>query len=237
MKGQDPDPQRMPSAWVLTARSSGGATMAGAVPWTTPMTRFFLIRHAANDVSGHAFAGRMAGVRLNEVGRRQAQALAARFAGAAVAAVCSSPLERAVETAEPIATVLGLAASTREELLEMEFGEWTGRRFDALDGDAGFRRFNTLRSCAGAPGGESMLQVQARMVQALEALRVEYAGQAVVVVGHGDPIRAALAHYLGMSLDLMLRLVVDVASVSVVEVDEYSVRVLSINDTGRASFA
>lgn len=201
------------------------------------MTRFFLIRHAANDVSGQAFAGRMAGVRLNDAGRRQADRLAERFAGARVAAVCSSPLERAMETAEPIATVLGLAPRTREEFLEMEFGDWTGRRFDALDGDAGFRRFNTLRSCSGAPGGELMLQVQARMVQGLESLRIEHAGQTVIVVGHGDPIRAALAHYLGMPLDLMLRLTVDVASVSVVEVDEASVRVLAINDTGRASFA
>jgi len=201
------------------------------------MTRLFLIRHAANDVSSHAFAGRMPGVRLNGTGRRQAQALAERFAGAEVAAVCSSPLERAVETAEPIATVLGRAVSTREEFLEMEFGGWTGQRFEALEGDAGFHRFNTLRSCSGAPGGELMLQVQARMVQGLEALRTRHADQAVVVVGHGDPIRAALAHYLGMPLDLMLRLVVDVASVSIVEVDGASVRVLAINDTCRTSLA
>lgn len=201
------------------------------------MTRFFLIRHADNDTSGRALAGRMAGVRLNGAGRRQARALAERFTGARVAAVFSSPLERAVETAEPVATVLGLPVSTREDFHEIEFGEWTGRAFEALADDVHFRRFNALRSCAGAKGGEFMLQAQARMVFGLEKLRLEYPEQSVVVVGHCDLIRAALAHCAGMPLDLMQRLTVDMASVSIVELDECAVRIVAVNDTGRGGFA
>ncbi|MCE7032272.1 histidine phosphatase family protein [Lysobacter sp. GX 14042] len=200
------------------------------------MTRFFLIRHAANDVSGHSFAGRSPGIDLNEAGRAQAAALASRFAGVPVAAVCSSPLERAVQTATPIATVLGMRTSTREEFLELDTGDWTGRRFDSLDGDPHFRRFNALRSCSGAPGGELMVQAQARVVAGLEALRCQYPGQTVVVVSHGDMIRAALAHCLGMPLELMLRLVVDMGSVSIVEVGDDAVQVLAVNDTGRGRF-
>lgn len=201
------------------------------------MTRFFLIRHAANDTSGRAFAGRRAGVRLNQTGRRQAQALAARFVGATVAAVLSSPLERAVETAEPIAAVLGLPVGTREDFQEIDFGDWTGRGFDTLADDPHFHRFNTMRSCAGATGGEFMLQAQARMVLGLEQLRLEYPDQSLILVSHCDLIRAALAHYAGMSLDLMQRLTVDMASVSIVELDECAVRIVAINDTARDGFA
>lgn len=200
------------------------------------MTRFFLIRHAANDTSGRAFAGRMPGVHLNDAGRLQAQALAGRFDGASVAAVLSSPLERALETAGPIAKVLGRAVATREEFHELEFGAWTGQAFDALADDAGFHRFNALRSCAGAAGGEFMLQAQARIVLGLDALRTEFPDQSVVVVTHGDLIRAALAHYAGIHLDLMQRLTVDMASVSIVELDECEVRIVAINDTGRERF-
>jgi len=198
------------------------------------MTRFFLIRHAANDTSGHSFAGRMPGVHLNEEGHAQAEALAARFAGMDIAAVASSPLERALETAAPIATVLGLRASSREEFLELDCGDWTGRGFDTLADDPGFRRFNRLRSCSGPPGGETMLQAQARFIAGLESLRRDHPDAAVVVVSHGDMIRAALAHCLGMPLDVMLRLEVSMGSVSIVEIGEDWIRVLAINDTGGA---
>lgn len=208
-------------------------TMHGAARDDVPMTRFFLIRHAANDHSSHAFAGRTPGIHLNAVGQEQALGLASRFSGVPVAAVYSSPLERAMQTAGSIATLLRVGVNTREEFLELDTGSWTGRRFDTLEGDPGFQRFNSLRSCSGAPGGELMVQAQARVVAGLESLRREHPRQALVVVSHGDMIRAALAHCLGMPLDLMLRLEVEMGSVSTVEIGEEAVRVLGINDTGR----
>ena len=200
------------------------------------MTRFLLIRHATIEASGKSLAGRLAGVHPTGHGRDQARALAQRFTGASIAAVYSSPLERAVDTATPIATLLGLPVVTREDFLEIDFGRWTGRTFDDLDTDPGFGRFNTMRSCAPVPGGEFMLQAQTRMVLGLEALRAAHEGQPVVVVAHGDLIRAALAHYAGVPLDLMRRLTVDLASVSIVELEECAVRIVAINDTGRARF-
>ena len=199
------------------------------------MTRFVLIRHAAIDLSGHALAGRMAGVHLNAEGRRQAQALAERFAASSVAAVYSSPLERAVETAEPIAKLLGLEVVTREDFLEIEFGEWTSRAFADLAADPLFQRFNSLRSCAAVPGGERMLQAQARMIGGLEAVRARHPHEAVAVVSHGDLIKAAIAYYAGIPLDLFQRIEISLASASIVEIDDAAIRILAVNDTGGAT--
>lgn len=196
------------------------------------MTRFLLIRHAMVDAVGRRLAGRAAGVVLNEEGRSQARALAERLAGLPIAAVYSSPLERAVQTAEPIATLRGLRVETREELHELQFGEWTGRGFEELAGDARFRRFNSFRSCAPVPGGEFMLQAQARMVVGLDALRARHARETIVVVSHGDLIKAAVAWYAGVPLDLFQRIEVAPASVSVVELGEDGVRIVAVNHAG-----
>lgn len=196
------------------------------------MTRFLLIRHAMTAASGNRLVGRRAGVHLNEQGRMQAQTLAERFAGGSADAVYSSPLERAVETAEPIAKLLGLEVITCEDFLEIEFGEWTSRAYDDIADEALFQRFNTFRSCAPVPAGEFMLQAQVRIVLGLEKLRVRHPHATVAVVSHGDLIKAAVAHYAGIPLDLFQRLEISLASASIVELDADTVRILAVNDTG-----
>ena len=196
------------------------------------MTRFLLVRHAAIDAHGRSLPGRSPGVHLNALGRQQAQALAQRLSGLPVAALYSSPLERAVETAEPIATLLGLQTATSEDFLELAFGDWTGRDIDDLAGQPAFRRFNEFRSCATIPGGESMLQAQARMVAGLERLRARHEQGSVVVVSHGDMIKGAIAHYAAIPLDLFQRIEISPASTSVVDLDDATVRILAVNDTG-----
>lgn len=196
------------------------------------MTRFLLIRHAMVDATGTRLAGRMAGVHLNAQGRTQAQALARRLAGSPIAAVYSSPLERAVETAEPIASLLGLEVALREDFLEIEFGDWTDRPLADIAGEPRFQRFNSFRSCTPVPGGEFMLQAQARMVVGLDALRARHPRESVVVVSHGDMIKAAVAHYAGIPLDLFQRIEISPASMSVAEIGEDAVRILAVNDTG-----
>lgn len=196
------------------------------------MTRFVLVRHALVDASGARLAGRAAGVHLNGQGRLQAQALAARLAGSPIAAVYSSPLERTVETAGAIASLLGLEVVPREDFLEIEFGEWTDRALDDVAAQPRFRRFNSFRSCTPVPGGEYMLQAQARMVVGLDALRARHPRESVVVVSHGDMIKAAVAHYAGIPLDLFQRIEISHASMSVVEIDDDGVRILAVNDTG-----
>lgn len=195
------------------------------------MTRLLLVRHANTDANGKRLAGRSEGIALNEEGRVQAQWLAARLAVLPVSAIYSSPLQRAMETAEAIATLVGRDVEPREEFLEIEFGEWTGLDFNALSRDARFERFNRFRSSADVPGGESMLQVQARMIDGLSRVRARHRHDRVVVVSHGDLIRAAIAYYAGIPLDLMQRIEVSTGSLSEIELDDDHVRIVRINET------
>ena len=196
------------------------------------MTRFLLIRHAANDTLGKSFAGRSVGVSLNDAGRAQADRLAARLSGSRIAAVYTSPLERAIETAVPFAGSLGLEPVVLDDLSEINCGDWTGREFSELQQEKAFERFNTFRSGTRIPGGELMLEAQVRMVTSLEKLAVKHPNDNVAVVGHADPIKAALAYYAGIPLDLVRRIEISTASVSVLELTEDDARVLLMNCTG-----
>jgi broad specificity phosphatase PhoE len=118
------------------------------------------------------------------------------------------------------------------DLGEFRVGEWEGRGFDELERDENWRRFNVFRSAVRPPGGETMLEVQNRMMSALECFGRLHPNQRVAVVSHADPLRSVLAHFLGVSLDLALRLEISPASVSVVEWNDWAPRVLCVNETG-----
>lgn len=195
------------------------------------MTTFLLIRHGETDATGRYLSGWLPGSHLNQRGREQARSLDELLAAAPIQAVYSSPLERAIETAEPLAARRGLDVRVETDLGEMCFGQWEGMTFAALDGQDEWRRFNVYRSGVRAPGGELMSEAQLRMVRRMERLRMQHRGQCVALVSHGDPLRAALAHYLGISLDHLLRFEIDPASVSVVEASDWNVRVLCMNRT------
>jgi len=178
------------------------------------MTMFHLVRHGAHGPLGSVLAGRMPDVALGDAGRAQAAALARRFSAEAIAAVISSPVQRAVETAAPVAAVLGVPVQADPGFEEIDFGRWTGAAFADLDGSAEWDAWNAARGLAPTPGGETMLAAQARAVAALGALRGRYGDAAVVVVSHADIIKAILAHALGMPLDLIHRLDIAPASTS-----------------------
>jgi len=197
-------------------------------------TTLLLVRHAATTMVGRVLAGRMPWVPLSPHGRQQAERLAEYLTPFAAIAVYASPLERAQGTADPIARRFGLPIQTDDGLHEIDYGDWTGQNLDDLARLERWRHFNTFRSGTRIPNGESMLEAQSRIVAALDRLAGKHAGKAVVVVSHADMIRAALAHWLGMPLDLMLRLEVDPASVSVVDVEPWGPRVRRLNDTGAA---
>ncbi|GGF02687.1 histidine phosphatase family protein [Hymenobacter cavernae] len=196
------------------------------------MTRFLLIRHATTDSVGKRLSGRTPGVSLNEEGRTQAQYLAQRLASLPVNALYSSPLERAMQTAEPISKALGLETIICEEVLEMDFGQWTNCSFKELENDPVFQRFNTFRSNTRIPGGELMLDAQARIVRGLEKLGAQHPNQTVAVVSHADLIKAAVAYYAGIHLDMFQRLEISAASVSVLELYDETARLLLLNHTG-----
>ncbi|HET8547286.1 MAG TPA: histidine phosphatase family protein [Bryobacteraceae bacterium] len=195
-------------------------------------TTFLLIRHADNDHVGRAFAGRMPGVHLNDVGRAQAAALADRLEHAGIRAIYSSPLERATETIQPLAERLQLPVITRERLLEVAAGEWTGAAFASLDRDPQWRRFNSFRSSTRVAGGELMTEVQTRITIEMEELRVSHPDETVALVSHADVIRFTVAHYAGIPIDLAHRLEVRPASVSIIALDDDGATIVRLNDDG-----
>jgi broad specificity phosphatase PhoE len=195
------------------------------------MTRVYLVRHGATDFLGRAIVGRKPGVALNGSGRAQAQRLGQRFRNEEITAICCSPLDRARETARPIADQLGLDIKIAAELNEIDFGEWTGLSLDELAQRPDWRRWNRSRSNSRPPGGETMLEVQARVVGYIEKLGGALRNAAYVLVGHADPIKSALLYFLGTAIDFMQRLEISPASISAVEVGEHEPRLLFINET------
>jgi probable phosphomutase (TIGR03848 family) len=195
-------------------------------------TTFLLIRHGDNDYVGRAFAGRLPGVHLNETGRAQAVALAARLERAGISAIYSSPLERATETIAPLAERLGLRVTSRERLIEIATGDWTGAVFAELDPDRLWRRFTAFRSSTQVPAGELMTEVQTRMTLEMEELRVRHPAETVALVSHADVIRFTVAHYAGIPIDLAHRLDIRPVSVSIVALDEHGATIVRLNDDG-----
>lgn len=201
---------------------------------SNPVT-VLLVRHGMCDPVGHYFAGRAPGVPLNARGRDEAARVAERLASVPIAAIYSSPIQRARETAEAIAERAGVQVQVDDAFTEIDVGEWTGRTFQEL-GAAPYAsewgRFNTFRSGTRAGGGELMLDAQVRAVAALLALRDAYAARTVVVVSHADVIKAAVAYFIGVPLDLAPRLEIGPASVTTLAVDADGARLLALNDTG-----
>jgi probable phosphomutase (TIGR03848 family) len=194
-------------------------------------TRILLIRHANNDyIATQRLAGRTPGVHLNDQGRVEAQAVDDRLASTTLAAVYSSPLERALETAGPIADRHGLRVRPLEGLVETDCGEWTGASIEHLSQTDLWRWMQAAPGSVRHPGGESMAEVQARMVAAFEGLRVTHSGQTIVVVSHSDPIKLVLAFYTGLHIDMFQRLVIDPASISELEFGSLRPRLVRSND-------
>lgn len=196
------------------------------------MTLLLLIRHGHTDAAGKRLTGWARGVHLNATGHREATRLAERLDGVPIAALYSSPLERCRETAAPIARGRGLPVRIRRALIEVDYGDWTGRPISQLRRTALWRRVQQTPSAARFPGGESLLEVQTRAVAELEAIAAEHPGSTVAVVSHADVIRLLIAHFAGMHADLLQRLVVDTASVTVVALVDGAPRVWKVNDTG-----
>lgn len=180
------------------------------------MAVFLLIRHGQNDMVGEKLAGRLPDVHLNADGHAQARRLAAETAHLPLKAVYSSPLERALETAEPLAKLRGLPVEILPELIEIDFGDWQGRRLKQLKKGRLWKTVQSNPESFRFPHGESFQEAQARVAQALNALSEKHEqGDLLAVVAHSDVIRLAVAHFLGLSLDDFQRLRISTASVTV----------------------
>lgn len=196
------------------------------------MTHLVLVRHAVTAQTGPLLSGRAPGIDLSEEGRAQAEALGARMAPLPVGAVYASPIERTTQTAAAIAAPHGLAVRRLEGVLEADYGEWTGRKLADLAQTDLWKVVQRSPSRAVFPGGEAMANVQSRTVAALEAVVAAHPGELVVVVSHADPIKAAIAHYTGLHLDLFQRIVVSPASVTAFAFGAHGVMMIKCNDTG-----
>jgi probable phosphomutase (TIGR03848 family) len=194
------------------------------------MTVFHLLRHGEHAVQGKICAGRAPGISLSERGRGEAEAAAERLAHAGIAAIYASPLDRAQQTAAIIGRRLELPVETNHELNELDFGEWTGQTFDEVRKHPRWPEWAAHRSISCIPGGETMREVQRRVVEALIEMRERHPDEGVVVVSHGDVIRAALVFALGMPLDFYGRIEVATASLSTVRIDAGGIRVIAINE-------
>lgn len=197
------------------------------------MTEILLIRHAVNDfVKTGRLAGWTPGVHLNDEGRQQAEALAQRLDGLPIHAIYSSPLDRAVETAEPLARLRGLPIRILEGVGEVRYGDWTGGVIEELAKHELWHGVQFFPSSTRFPNGETIGEMQARAVGQCEALRVAHADEIVAVVSHADVIKAVIAHYVGMHLDLFQRLIVAPASVTWLHLGKGGPRLVVMNDTG-----
>ena len=195
------------------------------------MTTILLIRHAENDyVKKHRLAGRLPGVNLNKAGVAQALVLAEKLAQAPIKAIYSSPLERAVQTAEPLANALGLEVCPRQGLIETDCGEWQGQSWKKLGRTKVWRRVQYSPSLFRFPGGETFADAQRRVCQEIEAIyRQHDPHDLVACFSHADPIRLAIAYYLGLPLDNFQRLSVSPASITALQIGENSSRLLALN--------
>ncbi len=193
-------------------------------------TTFFLVRHATHDRVGTILCGRMPGVHLGETGKAQAERLASRFAGETIACIRTSPMERSVETAEPIALRLKRPLDICSALSEIDFGAWSGKSFEALAQDPRWSAWNSSRSTNRPPDGETMLEAQARIVGAMERLRNRYADRSIILVSHSDVIKAALLYCLGLPIDAYGRFEVEPASISTLVVGDWGCKVLRLNE-------
>jgi probable phosphomutase (TIGR03848 family) len=196
------------------------------------MTLLLLIRHGENNfVKTGKMAGRIPGVHLNERGQKQAQALGEALLGVPIKAVYASPLERAMETATPIAESHKLIIQQEPDLMDTDIGKWQGRSWKLLALKKEWKIVQHAPSRFRFPEGESFPECQLRIVNVLERIvQTHKKPQDVVAVFfHADPIKLAVAHFLGMSLDHFQRLGCDTGSVTALHVNEMGAHLLKLN--------
>jgi probable phosphomutase (TIGR03848 family) len=195
------------------------------------MPLLLLIRHGENEyVKTGKMAGRLPGVHLNERGQKQAAELAEALKQVPIKAVYASPLERAVETAGPIAEGRKLEIQLRPELMDNDIGAWQGRSLKQLSRTKKWKIVQQAPSRFKFPEGESFLETQARIASCLDEIAASHKPKDVVaIVFHADPIKLAVAHYLGMPLDYFQRLGCDTASVTVLYVSETGAHLIKLN--------
>jgi probable phosphoglycerate mutase len=194
-----------------------------------------LVRHGTTDLTRERLVGRTPDIHLNPAGQEQARGVVERLRGVPVDAVYSSPLERALETATPLAEDRGLDVAPEAGLLEVDYGEWTNRPFKELRRTDLWKRVQQRPADARFPGGEAMREAQDRAVGAVERLAHAHPAGSVAAFSHADVIKAVVAHLLGQHLDMFQRLHVAPGSITALQVGTGPPGLLFLNVTGKLS--
>ena len=197
-------------------------------------TMVLFVRHGQTPTTGAVLPGRAPGLHLSDRGREQAEQAAARIAALGkerIGAVYASPMERAQETAVPIARAVGRRVRTDGGLNECDFGRWTGRRLSDLRRRRDWRQVQRTPSSFRFPGGESFAEMQTRIVDAAQSLVARHPGSTVVAVSHADTIKAAVSHASGAHLDMFQRIAVSPCSITAILYSSDGPLVLAVNST------
>ena len=197
------------------------------------MPLLLLIRHGENDYTKkHKFAGHLPGVHLNARGQDQAHQLSEALKAVPITAIYSSPLERALETAAPIASRQHLTIQTVDGLIETKIGSWQGRSHRSVSGTRAWKLVRSFPSRFRFPDGESFLECQSRVVTALDTIQKAHKpGELIACVFHADPIKLAVAYYLGMPLDNFQRLGCDTASLTALGILDTGIHLFKLNQS------
>lgn len=203
------------------------------------LTLVFLVRHAHSTANArNILSGRIEGVHLSELGKIQSRSLSKRLGSSTIKTVRSSPLERCAETIAPWMKRRtkegfnpGLNLIFDEGLIEADYGTWSGRALKSLSKEPLWKKVQSRPSAVTFPGGESMLAMQKRAMRSVESALATRGKGNIVLVSHGDVIKSVIAASLSMDLDHFQRIVVDPASISILDYSSSTPRLLLMNDS------
>ena len=200
------------------------------------MTTVLLVRHGLTATTGHVLTGWTPGIPLDDRGRAQAAALAARLAPLPLSAIVSSPLERCLQTAAAIAAGRdGQQVTTDDRVGECHYGDWTGQPLKKLATEKLWRVVQAHPSAVTFPGpdGESMPDMQHRAVAAVRDWNARLGQDATYLIcSHGDVIKAIVADSLGLHLDQCQRIQADPCSLTVIRYTPLRPFLVRMNDRG-----
>jgi probable phosphoglycerate mutase len=195
------------------------------------MPTLLLIRHGDNDyLAKNRLPGHIPGIHLNKRGNEQATLLAQSLSKLPIKAIYCSPLERAIETAQPLAQSLGMEIQIRQDLTDGDVGDWEGRYWKVLRRNKLWKIIQQNPSQFQFPGGETFVQIQRRVVTTLDVIvSTHIKDETIAVVFHADPIKLAVAHYLGLPLDNFQRLTINAGSITILNIHDISSQLLAMN--------
>ena len=200
--------------------------------------RLVLIRHAHSEANAAGIlSGRLPNVHLSEKGLAQSEQLAVRLGSFPVSNLRISPMERCFETISPWINSIVMPNNPRfepiidEELTEVDYGLWSGKKLSILSKNKLWKTVQESPSRMYFPKGEGIAQMQSRAMTSVHQAVSSKAKGSAVIVSHGDVIKSIVASALGMHLDDFQRIVIDPASISILDYSTMKPRVLLLNDS------